>query len=177
MSLFQNLEVREPSGNVEEQGRGEGRAGKRKKKKRRELGTLRSHPFPKVRYKFARGFLPIIREIVREATYTGGHSYSGRERGGLFNSVQFLLRLSRTIRCRTLQNLSWRYTRYYGAPYEIRENPRIHDRQTTLRDFFGITFKYADPLSHKDAHFITGSNAFGKEHKLFLKEITCFEGK
>lgn len=30
-----------------------------------------------------------------------------------------------------------------------------------------------DPLSHKDAHFITGSNAFGKEHKLFLKEITC----
>lgn len=34
-----------------------------------------------------------------------------------------------------------------------------------------------DPLSHKDAHFITGSNVFGKEHKLFLKVITCFRGK
>lgn len=82
MSLFKNLEVREPSGNDEEQ---EGRERRGERKKRGERAALRSHPFPKMGYKFPREIFPIIREIVRKARFASFVSWQRKDSLTLFN--------------------------------------------------------------------------------------------
>lgn len=46
-----------------------GREREKKGKTRGELAALRSHPFPKMGYKLAGRFFPIIREIARRAAF------------------------------------------------------------------------------------------------------------
>lgn len=55
MSLFQNLEMREPSSNDEGKRAGRER-GEKKGKTRGEQAASRSHPFPKMGLKLAGGF-------------------------------------------------------------------------------------------------------------------------
>lgn len=100
-------------------------------------------------------------------------SYSGRSR--FFNSVQFLC-LSRIIRggsvvvpSKYLDVISMALHMKFASILEFTTNKRLYEISSRSRSS-------TDPLSHKDTHFITGSNTFGKEHKLFLKEM-CFKGE
>lgn len=74
MSLFQNLEMREPSGNEEQKDKEERRKGERGGEERKEktwrMGSNMIASFSKDGISvFAREFLAIIQEIVRKAVF------------------------------------------------------------------------------------------------------------